>query len=246
MNALFHHKKRSADVFVRRSRRDGGSPHGCTGLIAMLILSTLLVVSPSVFAEELPRKAPLTRYTPLWSNSPFTSRPPMISAGATPEVNPLEDYALLGVSPSSDGFRVTLINRKDPAERIVIDSSRPNGRDDFEILGINREPGRPLSTTVRLSKGSSIGIVSFESSLLTLTPPPAAAPQPQPNAAPAATPPGVQVENDQNVRRRPRPRVVPPPAAAQPPNNNPQGANPATPGNRGGIQGGGRERRMRR
>jgi len=166
-------------------------------------------------ASELPVEAPLTKYQGLWTNSPFTSRPIVVAPEAAPEVNPLEDYALVGVSPVADGFRVTLINRNDPSERIVVDSSRPNPKQDIKILEIDRKPGRPLSTTVKLSMGRSTGTVSFVQELLTLTPPPAAAPPQPPNAPPGVNPADGQPDQAQAARRQPRPRVVPPPANAQ-------------------------------
>ena len=77
-------------------------------------------------AADLPRKAPITKYTGLWTNSPFTSKPPPPEAG--PVANPLEDYALAGVSPISGGYRVTLLNKKKPDERITVDSDKPKER----------------------------------------------------------------------------------------------------------------------
>ncbi len=215
-------------------------------LIFPVVLGMLGFAVPSeTFASDVPNKALLSRYAPLWNNSPFTSRPAIVAPEAAPEVNPLEDYALIGVSPSGDGFRVTLINRNDPTERIIIDGSRPNPRHDFEILEIDRKPGRPLATTVRLSKGSSVGTVGFEQSLLALTPPPVAKTVPPPNAPPNVAPGEAQPENAQGIRRQPRPRVVPPPGGAQQPANPQQGANPAAPGQRT-FQGGVRDRTERR
>lgn len=223
-------------------RRDTSSLHSAQKLCAFFL--TLFILPVTSLAEELPRKAPLSKYTGLWTNSPFTSRPVVATPEAAPEINPFEDYSLIGVSPSHDGFLVTLINRNDPTDRIIIDSGRPNPRHDFEVLDIDRKPGRPLDTTVRLSKGSSVGTVGFESAMLTLTPPPAAAPQ-QPNPVPGINPGDAQPEQAQGVRRQPRPRVVPPPANAQQPAN-PRGANPQGARGQRGTQGASRERSDRR
>ena len=174
-------------------------------------------------AADLPRKAPISKYTGLWTNSPFTSKPPPPVAG--PEVNPLEDYVLTGVSPISKGYRVTLLNKKKPEERIVIDSDKPAG--GFTILAVSRKAGDPLGTVVRLSSGSVTGSVSFDTALLKLTPPPTAAAPPA-NLPPGVQPPQPQPQNAQPVMRQPRPRVVPPPpAAATPANGRPQPAKPA-------------------
>jgi hypothetical protein len=158
---------------------------------------------------DLPRKAPLTKYSGLWMNSPFTSKPPPPEQG--PAANPLEDYALGGVSPISGGYRVTLLNRKKPEERIVVDSDKP--REGFKILDVTRKAGDPLATVVRLSSGSVTGTVTFDESLLTLAPPPAANPQLPPGVQPnqPAAQPQPQPQPGQPPQRQPRPRVVPPP-----------------------------------
>lgn len=182
------------------------------GIAALLALIPILHASANA---ELPRKAPLSKYSGLWVNSPFTSRPVITAPDATPDVNPLDDYSLIGVAPVGDGYRVTLINRNDPTERITVDSSRPNGKSDFKILGIDRQPGRPLATSVRLSKGSTTGTVRFEQELLSLAPPPAAQQPQQANLPPGINLGDAQTNQTQGNRRQPRPRVVPPPANGQ-------------------------------
>ncbi len=116
------------------------------------ILLLTLALTLTVWAvADLPKKAPLTKYTGLWTNSPFTSKPPPPEAG--PVVNPLEDYALVGVSPVGAGYRVTMLNKKKPEERITVDSDRP--REGFKILEVTRKPGDPLGTVVRMTSGDS-------------------------------------------------------------------------------------------
>ena len=168
-----------------------------------------LLALTGVAAADLPKKAPLSRYQSLYTNSPFTSKPPPAESG--PESNPLDDYALIGVSSiGGTGYRVTLINKKKPDERITVDSD--NAKSGFKILGVTRKSGDPLGTVVKMSSGSMEGTVSFDQKLLTLV---AAAPKPvvqQPGQPPQ---PG-QVQPGQPVQpggpqRQPRPRVVPPP-----------------------------------
>lgn len=167
----------------------------------------ILLLAPAITGlamADLPRKVPVTKYTGLWTNSPFTSKPPPPEQG--PQVNPLEDYALAGVSPITGGYRVTMLSRKNPTERIVVDSDKPSG--GFKIIAVNHKAGDPLGTVVRMSSGSITGTVAFDEAMLTLTPPPAAAPKVQ-------LPPGVQPPlPGQPPQRQPRPRVVPPPTAA--------------------------------
>src|SRR6478609_3656229 len=115
----------------------------------------LLLALGGLATADVPKKAPFTRYTPLYTNSPFTSKPPPAEAG--PENNPLDDYALIGVSSiglkgNDSIYRVTLINKKKPEERITVDSDNP--KSDFKILGVTRKAGDPLGTVVAMSSGS--------------------------------------------------------------------------------------------
>ncbi len=55
-------------------------------------LSILLLTAASFYTlanAGIPRKEPLVKYTGLWTKSPFTSKPPPVTAG--PTVNPLDD-----------------------------------------------------------------------------------------------------------------------------------------------------------
>ena len=167
----------------------------------------LILAATGWAAADVPRKAPITKYTGLWNNSPFTSKPPPVDPG--PAVNPLEDYALLGVSPIGGGYRVTLINKKKPEERVTVDSDKTSG--DYKILAVTRKAGDPLGTVVRMMAGSMTGTVAFDEKLLTIAAP--AAPKPNPNQPQLQ--PGQQgqpqLQPSQMPQRQPRPRVVPPP-----------------------------------
>jgi hypothetical protein len=170
------------------------------------IFSCLVLLTGWAVAQT-PKKAPLSKYTTLWTNSPFTSKPPPPEAG--PESNPLDDYALAGVSPISGGYRVTLIHKKTPDERITVDTDNPKSQ--FKVVSVSRKPGDPLGTTVTLTNGDIKGTVSYDDKLLTLV----AAPQAAPQAPPGVPIPGQpQVPPGQpQLQRQPRPRVVPPPPA---------------------------------
>ena len=182
----------------------------------------LLLALTGLAVADLPKKPPLSRYSGLWTNSPFTSKPPPAEQG--PEVNPLDDYALIGVSPiGGNGYRVTLINKKKTDERITVDSG--STKTDFKIIEVIRKSGNPQGTTVKMSSGSQIGTVAFDDKLLSLVAAPVAkAPQPgqvpQPFIAgqqPQVVPPGVPQPAGANpqIQRQPRPRVVPPSTGGQ-------------------------------
>lgn len=212
-----------------------------------IILLTLALAAWAV--AELPKKAPITKYTGLWNNSPFTSKPPPPEAG--PLVNPLEDYALGGISPISSGYRVTLLNKKKPEERIIVESDVP--REGFALLEVIRKPGDPLSTQVRLSSGTGAsavtGTVSFDEKTLVLAAPPAAkaAPKLPPGVSIPGQPlqpaqPGQPVQPGQLPNRLPRPRVVTPAPSGQPaaPTGQPMQTTGSTQSNQRPIHRGGR------
>jgi hypothetical protein len=179
---------------------------------AALRILLLLPALAGWAVADLPRKAPISKYTGLWMNSPFTSKPPPPEAG--PVANPLEDYTLGGVSPITGGYRVTLLNKKKPEERIITETDKP--AEGFKILGVTRKPGDPLGTVVKITTGSVTGTVSFDEAALKLNPPAAATPPPNtpPGVQPAGQPPQPTPQNGQPVIRQPRPRVVQPPPAA--------------------------------
>jgi hypothetical protein len=176
----------------------------------------LLLILPALTAvlhAGVPQKQPLGNYAKLWTNSPFTAKPPV--AGAGPVANPLEDYALLGVSPiGNKGYRVTLINKKQADQRITIETGKTSA-DGLSIIKVNREAGQPLKTTVEMASGSMQGTVSFDEKLLTIAAP---APTAPPGQAPGQMPPQIQGQPipGQVIQKQPRPRVVPPPAPGNP------------------------------
>ncbi len=172
-----------------------------------VIFSLISIACVAAAVADVPRDVPVQTYSKLWIDSPFTSKP--IIEGGAPEKNLLDDYALIGVSPiGSNNYRVTLINKKQPDDRIMVFSG--DQKSEFKILGVTRKSGDPLGTVVNMQVGSKTGTVSYDEKLLTLTPPAVAAP-PQ-NPVPGAPPlPGQQPQGVPG-QRQPRPRVVPPPA----------------------------------
>ncbi|QTN31806.1 hypothetical protein HZ994_05510 [Akkermansiaceae bacterium] len=184
-------------------------------------LPALIAFIPAIALADIPRKAPPVKYTGLYTNSPFTSKPP--APEAAPTANPLEDYTLAGIAPVPGGYRITIINKKNPEMKEVIE---PGGNGQFKVVSVNRNPGKTLGTTVVLSSGSIQGTVSFEPELITLKSAPAAAPQQQQGNLPPGITPAMAGQVNANAQnggspdvRQPRPRIVPPPAPAG--NNSP-------------------------
>ena len=169
----------------------------------------LLLTLTGVAMADVPKKPPLSRYTTLYTNSPFTSKPPPAEVG--PESNPLDDYALIGVSSigkisGTESYRVTLINKKKPEDRITVTSG--DTKSAFQILGVVPKPGSPLDTVVKMSSGSMTGTVAFDEKLLTIAAAVPKAPIPGQVVQPGMPP---QLQGQPMPQRVPRPRVVPPP-----------------------------------
>jgi hypothetical protein len=176
-------------------------------------MRTLSILIVAAFAclpahANTPRKEPLVKYTGLWTNSPFTTPKPV--AGPGPAANPFEDFTLTGIAPVPGGHRITIISKKNPEIKRVIE---PGGKDEFKVVSVDRNPGKTLGTTVVLSSGSVQGTVSFEPELITLVAAPTAPngddededDEPAANTPTNTPPPGM---------RLPRPRIVPPPTPA--------------------------------
>lgn len=174
------------------------------------VISLFLAALSGLAFSDVPRKPVLSTYSKLWTDSPFTTKPIVGPSG--PVVNPLDDYALLGVSPIGGGkYRVTLINKKKPDERKMVYSDGSDS--EFKILGVTRKAGDPMGTVVSMSVGSQTGTVSFDEKLLTIAPVAAAKPMPVQPGQPQPVP---QPQLQPGDPRQPRPRVIPPPTV-QPP-----------------------------
>ncbi len=180
---------------------------------AILRIAITTLAAQGLVCADLPKKAPLSKYSDLWTKSPFTSKPP--PPPPPDEIPAFEDYALAGVSPIEGGYRVTLLDKKNPEKRIFIFSDDPGSKDGFKILGVTRDPDKPRGTVVRLSSGSQTGTVTYDDKLMTLAAPP---PPQNPQQAQPQMPgqPQPQLQPGQMPQRQPRPRVVPPPVPGQP------------------------------
>jgi hypothetical protein len=176
-------------------------------------MKTLLILIIASFAclpvqANTPKKEPLVKYTGLWTNSPFTSKPPPVTPGET--VNPFDDFTLTGIAPVPGGHRITIISKKNPEIKKVIE---PGGSDEFKVVSVNRNPDKALGTTVVLSSGSTQGTVTFEPELITLAAAPVAPVAQPPNTIPPGVVPANPNPQAQTGQRLPRPRIVPPPTA---------------------------------
>lgn len=201
----------------------------------MKTLSSITIILAALLNTALantPKKEPVSRYQSLWTNSPFTSKPPIVQAG--PAANPLEDYTLTGIAPVPGGYRVTIVSKKNRDLKKVIVSGESG---DLSIISVNRNPGQKLGTEVVLSTTSGIqGTVRFEPDLIK----PKAAPAVVQNQEQNTQPPGINNPNPPInngaapvEKRQPRPRIAPTEPAQQNQNNPAgQGRRPDNSGNR--------------
>ena len=193
-------------------------------------------------AAELPKKAPITRYSELWVHSPFTAPPKTVEAG--PQEDPFKDLALKGIAPIAGGYLITLINRKNPAEAVPpIDTDQPS---EYKVLRIERDPDKALGTVVYLSKGTITGSVTFDEKLSVPKPSVAKVAPKKPGTPPV---PGQPVQPVPPQVPTPtaapliRPRVVPPPTTGTQPGSRFGGSSSGhSSSSSGGHSGGGYQR----
>ncbi len=186
-------------------------------MIRQFTLICLLPALVLALHAEVPRKPLPSKYRALWIDSPFTAKPVTASG---PVYNPLQDYMLLGVSPVKEGYRVTIMNRKNPADLPLVVETNSN-TEGFEIVEILREEGDPMGTRVKMKRGTSEGTVAFEEKFLALKAAPA--PKPNPSQRNISRPnPQAQLQGSgQAATGDSRRRIIPPkpPTPGQPNSN---------------------------
>lgn len=176
-------------------------------LRAVLILS-VLAAGIGHLAGAVPSRPPETRYTKLHQDSPFTSKP--IPTGPAEIANPLEDYALGGISRLDGGYYVILFNKKKAGEKIVIRPGADNNQ--FQVQEVKWSDKSWKETEVVLRSGARTGTVTFEDKFLQVkAAAPAAQKKPAPQKKATPTPQPNNRQGQPGNRRTPRPRVVVPP-----------------------------------
>lgn len=175
------------------------------------VLHFCLILAPlvPVAVAETPRPPTLTRYSRLWTDSPFTSKPAG-PASISPD-NPLNDYVLGGASRLNDGYYVILLNKKKPEEKKVI---RPGSSSEFEILAVNWSSTAWKDTTVTVRHGANTATLGFDEQALKVQTPPAGASTTPPGFPGGIQPTPTPISPNPNVDpnpRAPRRRVVLPP-----------------------------------
>lgn len=139
----------------------------------MKILVTLLLVGSLAASAQGPRKEPLNKYSQLWENSLVTEKPdpPVTTKEQAP--NQLDDYVLGGWTQTSQGYLVSLINSKNPKDRLTIAPAMPN-KGGFQVLDVKRDPFNYKASEVLVQVGSDQKWIGYEEKFLTLQQPAAA------------------------------------------------------------------------
>ena len=154
---------------------------------------TILILTTLALHAGPPQKKAYHNYAPLWTDSPFTTKPLPPSGPTQPLVNPLADWALGGISKFPEGYFIILINKKKPDERKVIE---PGVVSDFKILEVKNDGDKYTDTTVKLAYGSMQGEVTYDTKLITLK-----------TAAPAQNPNGQQQQQQGIPGQIPMPNI---------------------------------------
>jgi hypothetical protein len=184
----------------------------------------ILLVGALLANAQAPRKEPLTKYRQLWEESLVTEKPdpPEVVEEAAP--SELDDYVLGGWTQTSQGYLVSLINSKNPKERLTIAPGMPN-KGGYQVIDVKRDPLNYKSSQVLIQLGSDQKWIGYEEKFLTLQQPPAAQQNRNQKAAQQAAqqaarqrnqnqPPNPAAANNQQNKpgqRQPRVRRVPVP-----------------------------------
>ncbi|MBN8458592.1 MAG: hypothetical protein J0M04_12215 [Verrucomicrobia bacterium] len=175
--------------------------------LAAAFLAALTTLASAI---EVPKKVPQTRYSPLWNESPFTTKP--ITEVPIPEKNPFEDMALRGISPlAGGGYLITVVtDKKHPEETEIINTARST---EYKVEKVERDPINRLGTVVHIKKGSVAGTITYDEKISSAPKTPQPQKQQQPGAQPQQIPGQPTIPGQPGTPdgiRQPRQRVVTP------------------------------------
>ncbi len=183
------------------------------------LIAFLFIFSAALSASaQVPKKQPGSRYTSMWKDSLFTSKPPPPDKQ---EDKTFEDWTLVGVAKTPTGPRVTLLNKKDRTKRITISDGK--SVQGFEVVSVNMSRNYKESTVKVRSSGGKVGEIGVDlkvSSLKKAAPRAGAKPkrgaQKKQNTRRNITPPIPNANsrnknnNSNNKKTKKRPRIVRP------------------------------------
>lgn len=117
-----------------------------------------------------PQKYPLTKYRSMWEQSLVTEKPPPPEKEEVEDTTALDDYALSGWTQTEGGYFVTLINQKNPTERLTVSPGLPSppGLPPIKVVRVDQNPNDFMSAKVVFDVGGKQKTIGFEEKLLTL------------------------------------------------------------------------------
>lgn len=132
----------------------------------MRIFTLILIITLSSMiwgAATPPRQPSLGQFTRLWTNSPFTIKP---TVEAPVIASPLErDWTLASISPSKNGYSVTLMNKKNRKERIRFIPGFSSG--NFKLHEVKPDANSPKNSKVLISKsGGTKAWIGYDEKLI--------------------------------------------------------------------------------
>jgi len=128
-------------------------------LLVPLIVSLCLTGTASA---KPPQKPSYSQFMPLIKYSPFTIKP--TRPGSTQE-SPLEkDWTLASISPSVNGYSVTLMNKKNRKDRIRFLPGFSAG--EFQLLDVKQDSRSSKNSKVRIRKGSQTAWITYDEKLI--------------------------------------------------------------------------------
>lgn len=138
----------------------------------MKLITLFLLVSCSAALGQADPKESLTKYRELWEESLVTEKPEIVVTEEE-ELSVLDDYVLAGWTQSSRGYVATLINTKNPRERVTVSSGMPN-EFGFQVIDAKRNPKNYKESQVLVQADQKQKWIGYEDKFLTLQQPPAA------------------------------------------------------------------------
>lgn len=133
-----------------------------TSLFHYLVLSALVISATTALARP-PKKPRYSDYSKLVTNSPFTIK--QVTIRGPVQVSPLErDWMLGGISPSGDGYSVTLINKKNRKDRVRFIPGFSSGA--FKLLEVKQSSKSYKDSRVLVSKDGQKGWIGYDEKLI--------------------------------------------------------------------------------
>lgn len=177
------------------------------------LIFAVSLVGVLVSSADPPRKDSLTKYRQLWEASLVTVKPVIEAPAPEDETTPLDDYTLGGYTRTTQGYFVSLINTKDPKDRLTIAPGVP-GSQAYEVLEVKTDPSNFTSAQVLIKVGNQQKWLSYDEKHLVLRQPAQAKPAAEP-ANPTQVKPPIPTSASNNTSnsqtRQPRVRRVPVP-----------------------------------